>query len=88
MEQPVFPQHLTESAKLKQRMDAIDSAFERTKSYGLSYELVYACFFADGEIVGFTRSAEDACEWASRVAANNKGVRIIKIYEIKNPHKA
>lgn len=48
------------------------------------YTLVYACFFDDGEIIGFTRTAEDACEWASRVAANKKSVRIIKIYEIKN----
>ena len=49
------------------------------------YTLVYACFFGDGEIIGFTKTAEAACEWSARVAGNNKSVRIIKIYEIKNP---
>ena len=49
------------------------------------YEFVYACFHEDKEIIGFTLTAEEACQWAARVAANNKYVQIIKVFVIKNP---
>jgi hypothetical protein len=49
---------------------------------------IYACFFGDGEITGFTVKSETACNWASQVAGNNKSVRIVKIYEIQCDHES
>ena len=52
---------------------------------GMNYTPIYACFFADGEIIGYTTTAEGACDWAGRVAGNHKAVRIVKIYEMQAP---
>jgi hypothetical protein len=38
---------------------------------------IYVCFFKEGEIIGYTVTAEHACRWASRV---NGDVQIKIIY--------
>ena len=43
---------------------------------------IWACFTGAAEIIGFTRTAEHACEWASQRSPGNKNVIIIKIYEM------
>lgn len=43
---------------------------------------IYACFFPDGEIIGFTKTPEEAVDWAHDISCNGKSLRILKIYEI------